>query len=169
MDGRSEMKRNLLVIGLVFSLSINLAVFFTIVYNWRYRKETHPEYVRYLPQDLGEKLTARQLEEIRNLRRRSLAKAKELREDLLKQRELLAEELGRAEPNQDKIDEMLRDLAGMQLELEKEVVHDLLRIGELLPPKQRERVLDRMRKRLRHPGGWRAPGYPVTPEKLERR
>jgi|GEM_PF-3231354 len=163
------MKRNLLLIALVFSLSVNLAVFFTIVYNWRYRRVTQPEYVRYLPQDLGEKLTTRQLEEIRDLRRTSLAKAKELREALLKQRELLTEELGRAEPDRDKIDEILRDLAGMQFELEKEVVYDLLRIGELLPPKQREKVLDGMRKRLRQPAGWRVPRYPIVPERLERR
>ncbi len=169
MDGRSKVKRNILLIALIFSLSVNLAVLFTIVYNSWYGRGTQFQQGPFPLKDFSERLSARQLEEIRNLRRLSLAKAEKLKEGLGKQRELLIAELSRQEPDREVIDEILRDVARMQFELEKEVIDNLLRLNELLPPKERERVLEIMRERIREPGRWRAPRRRENPERFDRR
>jgi len=162
------MKRNLLLIGFVVSLSVNLAVAFTVAYHWWTRSETRLEPRRFIPEDLEKRLTERQLQEIEEMRRSTLARAQELRVALHERREALMEELRGAEPDQEKIDEILGDINRMQLELEKEVIRNLLRMKEVLPPQQRERVLDMMRERLRAPKEWRRPKLPV-PDRLEGR
>ncbi len=159
------MKRNLLLIGLIFSLSMNLAVVFTVGYSWWRRKEAQSQQRPFLPKDFSERLTARELEEVRNLRQLSLARADELKEILRQRRDLLIEELSEPHPDREKIDEILRDIGRLQLELEKEVIGNLLRISGLLPPKQRERVLNMMRERLREGGKWRVPGRSAMPQR----
>lgn len=169
MDGKSKMKKNLLLIGFVFSLSINLAVFFTITYNWWRGREVQSQETPFISKGLRERLNPEQLEEIRNLRRTALARAKKLREALKNRRELLIEELNAPEPDREKIDEILRDISRLQFELEKEVIDNLLRVSELLPPKQREKVLNLMLERLREPRRRRVPRHPPTPERFEGR
>lgn len=163
------MKKNLLLIGFVFSLSVNLAALFTVAYNWWSSRERKFQQKPFVLRDFDERLTGPQLEELRNLRRQALAKADSLKQALREQRELLIEELSRPEPNRDRIDEILRDIVQMQFELEKEVIDDLLRLSELLPPKQRERVLNIVKERLRESGRWRTPRRPLTPKAFEGR
>lgn len=163
------MKKNLILAVLIFSLSLNLAVVLMVGYHWRHRRSARFPGGPFPLENLTEKLTPGQLDEIRRLREQSFAEAESLRKDLWQRRELLTEELLKPEPNREEVDEILRDIARMQFELEKKVVEDLLRIGELLPPAQRKRVFNALRERLKETGRWKHGRGPFVPRRIEGR
>jgi len=163
------MKKNVLLVVLIFSLSLNLAVVFTAGYRWwRGRSRRFPERP-FLLEHLSDRLSPGQLDKIRDLREQSLTKAESLKKGLWEKRESLIEELRKAEPNRERVNEILRDISGMQFELEKEVVEDLLRMRELLPAEERERILNAMRERLKASERWKRGQRPFVPRKIEGR
>ncbi len=158
------MRKKLFIIAFIFSLSVNCAALFTIAYQVWQRRTEGPVRTSLILRDLNGELTERQREQIRSLREEAKARADQLNDALLRQRELLIEELRMPPPDHEKIDQLLRDISRMQFELEREVVEDLLRMSEMMPPGYRESLLRMMRQNLKDARSFRTPDHRTDPE-----
>lgn len=158
------MRKRLFIVAFIFSLSVNCAALVTIVYQVWQRRAAGRVRTSLILRDLNGELTERQREQIQSLREETKARAEQLNDALLKQRELLIEELRMPPPDHERIDQLLQDISQMQFELEKEVVEDLLRMNEMMPPGYRESILRMMRQNLKDARNFRTPGHHTDPE-----
>ena len=147
------MKKNLLILGLVFSVAINAAVLTKIGHHWlgkdkgeKHHCEGKHSSMSYLHKELA--LSEKQTGQINVLKERFRSNAKPVRAALRTKRKQLVQLLMASEPDRSKIDAVISEINSLQGELQKRVVDHLLAQKEILTAEQQEKFLFIIRDRL---------------------
>ena len=146
------MKKKLLILGLVLLITINIAVLATIGYRWQCQKGGKPcegyKPGEYLCQKLS--LSNSQKEKMEILRKTFEEKTTQIRETLSVKRNELVKLLSQPEPDNNKIESLIKEIGSAQTELEKEVINHILKEKEILTREQQEKFLKLIGERLLH-------------------
>lgn len=150
------MRTRWLTVALVFSVMVNVAAIGTIGYHWwKVRSVDHPlppphrpmlKPLRHPPLSL----TPDQMQGLEAQRRRITEEIREIRSNLFKSRARLMELLRSPDPDSMAVEEILQEIASSQIALERTVIHNILRMRQVLTPEQREKLLQMIEQR----GGW---------------
>jgi len=147
------MKKKGLMIVLVFSLAINASVLGTMGYHY-YRNSwimpsascpLSPNH-QHLYQELG--LSTIQLAKMEPLARKFHERLAELGSAMKGENSRLAELLGQKNVDPDRVEGLRREMAGIQDEIQKEIIAHILESKEILDSKQQERFFDLIRQSL---------------------
>jgi len=148
------MKRDWLLYLVIFSLALNAGTIGTFAYlHWRGQPgpppppEAAPVPFRHLMKELD--LDSQQRQAMRAMTPEHWRKVRELQQELMQGRQQLfalikQENLPEWLPVQDKI----REIGNLQVQLEEEKVHHLLDIQKNLRPEQRQMLITELEKRL---------------------
>ena len=147
------MKNRKIVLALILSLAFNVAFLGTLGYrSWKkgrfprshsYRER---EDRRYFHEKL--KLAPEQKQHLEQIRKEFSPRIKPIRIDLIQRRRALANLLIEDMPDSLEIERQLRDIGKLQMDIEREVVHQLLREKDILPQEERERYLNMIARRM---------------------
>ena len=147
------MKKNLLILGLIFSVAINAAVLIKIGHHWlgkekegRYHREGKHSSMSYLHKELS--LSEKQTGQMNALKERFRSNARPVRAVLRTKRKQLVQLLMASEPDRSKIDAVISEINLLQGELQKRVVDHLLAQKEILTAEQQQKFLFIIRDRL---------------------
>lgn len=155
------MKAKVLILILILSLAINGAVLATMAYHY-YRNNylipsapcpVSPE-DHHLYQDLG--LSSQQLATMEPLARKFHFRLTELSASMEGKKESLADLLSQKEIDQVKIEGLRKEMAGIQDEIQKEVIGHILETRKILDAGQQERFFNLMRQSMRGKNSWLA-------------
>lgn len=145
-------KKGLLVV-LVLSLAINASVLGTVGYryywnSWWARSAPCPlsPTQEYLYKELG--LSTRQLTEIEPLARKFHERLAELGSAMKGKNSRLVELLGRGDIDPVQVEGLRSEMAGIQEEIQKEVIAHILGFKKILNSEQQERFFDLMRQSM---------------------
>lgn len=160
------MKIKILVIALILSMGINVGVVITLVQHWRYRKRLEERlplkspswYHSPMRRMLG--LSKEQFDAIEKTREEMHSKIMPKREKLRRKRRELMDLLREPEPQKERLDSLLHEVAELQTEIELFIFEDILKMKEILTPEQEERFFELFNKRLKSGGSPRFPHKP---------
>ncbi|MFH1941453.1 MAG: periplasmic heavy metal sensor [bacterium] len=146
------MKKRFIIFGISLLFIINLSAVSTIGYHrWcRYRSEcTYRESLTgetafYEQLSLSEK----QIETINPIRHAFLARADRMNSSLCEKRTELLDCLKSAEPDSQKINAVLGQIDSMQADLQKNVIHCLLKEKQILTTEQQQRLFSIIKERM---------------------
>lgn len=156
------MSKRTLVIILVISVSINLAAILTFGYHWwevrNFRREMPPRWI-----DRGPNLrrgllkhrldlTEEQIDAINARREEMRPKMRSLRKKMLTKREELSRLMRETEPNREKADSLIREIASLRAEVETRVFESLCQMRNILTPEQQKQFIRLYERRLRPEG-----------------
>ena len=149
------MKKNLLILGFILSLGINIGVLATIGYNRLEKscqggdaeKERHAA-MSFLIKELD--LSPAQEKEIESLRKSLEPKVEEIRIKLREKRVQLFNLLKESQAEYEKINNQLSEIKSLQTEIEKMAIANLLQEKKILSPEQQEKFFSIILKRLFH-------------------
>jgi len=148
------MRSKWLIFALVFSLAINAAVLATTGYHYYLSasaKTLAPCPVSpadgHLYQSLG--LSKAQLAKIDPLAQKFHSHLGELRAALERKRELLVDLLAK-DGDPASIEKLRREMAGIQDEIQREVITHITELRKILDPEQQQRFFDLMRQSMAH-------------------
>jgi Spy/CpxP family protein refolding chaperone len=137
------MKVKVLTAALVVSVGINIGTVVTLSYHWWHEREdaqdshlwrsTGPNHLR---DELD--LSDQQMDRVRAAREKALAELRPLRIELITKRRDLVDLLKELEPHQGRMDTIILEIAGLQAELESQIVKDIQQIKRLLTKEQQE-------------------------------
>ena len=159
------MKAKIFIFILVFSLAINAAVLATMGYHY-YRLSylipsapcpVSPE-GHHLYQDIG--LSNQQLAQMDPLAQKFHSRLEKLSASMGGKKEFLLELLSQKEIDQGKIEELRREMAGIQDEIQKEVIEHILETRKILDAGQQQRLFDLMRRSMQGKNSWLAQEKP---------
>ena len=144
---------------LIFSLAINAAVLGVCGYHYyRYTCAAPSAHCplspggRHFYQGLG--LTDSQLEEMAPLAHAFHARLDKLSRETEKKRALLVDLLSREEAGSRKIERLRKEIAGVQDQIQREVITHLLDVREILDPEQKEHFFELLRRSMKHENNW---------------
>jgi Spy/CpxP family protein refolding chaperone len=144
---------------LIFSLAINAAVLG--VCGYRYYRYTCGAPSAYCPLSPGDQhfyqglgLSDAQLERMAPLARTFHAKLDKLSRETERKRELLVDLLSLKEVDSGRIESLRKDMAGIQDQIQKEVITHLLDVREILNPEQKEVFFTLLRRSMKQENNW---------------
>lgn len=144
---------------LIFSLAINAAVLGVCGYHYyRYTCATPSAYCPLSPgghhfyQGLG--LSDAQLERMAPLARTFHAKLDKLSRETEKKRELLVNLLSREAVDSGRIERLRKDMAGIQDQIQREVITHLLDVREILNPEQEKHFFELLQRSIKQENSW---------------
>ena len=148
------MRRDWLLYLVIFSLALNLGTIGTFAYlHWRGQPgpppppEAAPVPFHHLMKELG--LDNQQRQALRAMAPEHWRKVRELEQDLVQQRQELFALIKQEEvPEWPPVEAKVREIGGLQTQLEEEKVHHLLNIEKNLRPDQRQMLISQLEKRL---------------------
>lgn len=164
------MKRKLLILGLIFSVSINVGILGNIGYRWLKKsgEERHQREGTHSPMGfLGKELSLSQSKarEMESLRKALEPKMEEIREELREKRVQLVNLLMESEPDLEKINIQINKIESLQTELQKHVVDLLLQEKKMLSPEKQKKFFSIILKRLCPEGRHQGEGLLLMPER----
>jgi len=144
---------------LVFSLAFNAAVLGVCGYHYYLYICAAPS--AYCPLSPGDQhfyqglgLSDSQLEKMTPLAHTFHAKLDKLSRETEKKRELLVNLLSREEVDSGRIESLRKDMAGIQDQIQKEVITHLLDVREILNPEQKEHFFELLRRSMKQENNW---------------
>ena len=147
------MKRNLLIFGLVLSITINIGVFGSIGYQWLKSRgeKSHLGETAHSPmtafcERLG--LSEEQIIKMEPLRETLNSRIEEIKTELREERIQFLIYLKEPVPDQEKITAELSKIVSLQTELQKIAVDQMLQEKKILTPEQQEIFFSIISKRL---------------------
>lgn len=153
------MKAKVFIFILVLSLAINAAVLATTGYH--YYHNTHlisstpcaisPDNHHFY-QDLG--LSNQQLAQMEPLARKFHSRLAELSASMEGKKEKLVDLLSQREVDPAKVEELRKEIAGIQDEIQKEVIGHILETRKILDTGQQRRFFDLMRQSMQGKNSW---------------
>jgi|Deesub1362B_J571_1020462.scaffolds.fasta_scaffold02161_3 Spy/CpxP family protein refolding chaperone len=151
------MKRKLLILGLIFSVAINIGVLGTIGYNWL-KEQNHQEYKHslgnFLCRELG--LSESQSKEMESLRKSLEPQINKIKKELREKRAQLVNLLMESDPDQEKINISLKEIGSLQIKLQRIVIYHLLEQKKILSQEQQKKlfsiILERLCPKIKHQG-----------------
>ena len=152
------MKNKLLILGLVFSVAVNIAVLATIVYHqWGgcrgegHRRTIKQQQKNFLSRKLN--LSQPQTEQIESLKQSLAANMKKINIPLYKKRAELINLLIEPEPDREKINFKINEIASLQADLQRLTIDYLLKQKVLLSSEQQEKFSSLVEKRFYREAG----------------
>jgi Spy/CpxP family protein refolding chaperone len=94
------------------------------------------------------KLSPEQMEKFKHVRKNFHPKISSIRDQLMKERKILAGHLASDEPDSIKIESSLKQIANLQIEIERKVIHHLLKEREFLSAEQKQEFIDSVIRRM---------------------
>ena len=82
------------------------------------------------------------------------AKLDKLSRETKKKRELLVNLLSREEVDSGRIESLRKDMAGIQDQIQREVITHLLDVREILKPEQKESFFELLRRSMKQENNW---------------
>jgi Spy/CpxP family protein refolding chaperone len=159
------MKAKVFMFILVLSLAINAAVLATTGYHYYRNTYLIPSVLcpvspedHHIYQDLG--LSNQQLAQMEPLARRFHSRLAELSASMEGKREDLVGLLSQRDVNPVKIEELRKEMAGIQDEIQKEVIDHILAFKKILSSGQQQRFFSLMQKSMRGKNSWLAQEKP---------
>ena len=147
------------ILILILSLAFNAAVLGVCGYHYyRYIWAAPSTYCPLSPGDghfyqrLG--LSDSQLERMAPLAHAFHARLDKLSRETEKKRELLVDLLSREEAGSGKIERLRKDMAGVQDQIQREVITHLLDVREILDPEQKEHFFELLRRSMKQENNW---------------
>jgi len=147
------MNKKALIFVLVLSLAINASILGTIGYNYyrnTFQAPTAPCPLspnhQHLYQELG--LSTIQLSKMEPLGRKFHERLADLGSAMKGKNSRLVELLGQKNIDPGQVEELRREMAGIQEEIQREVIAHILESKTILDPKQQERFFDLIRQSL---------------------
>ena len=137
------MKVRVLTVALIVSVGVNIGAVVTLSYYWWHERE-HAQKSHILQSTGPNRLRAeldlseQQMERVRAARERTLTQLRPLRIELFTKRRDLVDLLKELEPHQGRMDTIILEIAGLQAELESQIVKDIQQIKRLLTKEQQE-------------------------------
>lgn len=149
------MKRNILVLALIFSVAVNIGILGSVGYHWLKKKggERHHQEAQHSPLGFLAKelrLSPSQIREIESLRKSLEPKLEEIREKLREKRAQLVNMLKEPEHDSAKINLLIKEIESLQTKLQKIAINHLLQEKKILTPEQQEKFFSIVSKRLFH-------------------
>jgi Spy/CpxP family protein refolding chaperone len=142
------MKNRKTTIALILSLIFNVAFLAALGYRL-WEKKDHAESTRRRPsqssrQYRGEplKLTEEQKELLRQVRKEFSPRIRSIQSSLNQERQLLVGLLLQDKPDSLQVENRLSRIGKFQLDIEREIMHQMLKEKQILPPELRERYLN---------------------------
>lgn len=159
------MKAKIFIFILVFSLAINAAVLATMGYHYyriSYLIPSAPCPVspegHHLYQDIG--LSNQQLAQMDPLAQKFHSRLEKLSASMEGKKEILLDLLSQKEIEQGKIEGLRKEMAGIQDEIQKEVIEHILETRRILDAEQQQRLFDLMRRSMQGKNSWLAQEKP---------
>ncbi len=159
------MKAKIFIFILVFSLAINAAVLATMGYHYyriSYLIPSAPCPVspegHHLYQDIG--LSNQQLAQMGPLAQKFHSRLEKLSASMEGKKEILLDLLSQKEIEQGKIEGLRKEMAGIQDEIQKEVIEHILETRRILDAEQQQRLFDLMRRSMQGKNSWLAQEKP---------
>jgi Spy/CpxP family protein refolding chaperone len=159
------MKAKIFIFILVFSLAINAAVLATIGYHYyriNYLIPSTPCPVspegHHLYQDIG--LSHQQLAQMDPLAQKFHSRLGKLSASMEGKKETLVTLLSQKDIDSGKIEGMRKEMAGIQDEIQKEVIEHILETRKILDAGQQQRLFDLMRRSMQAKNSWLAQEKP---------
>ena len=147
------MKNRKIVFALILSLAFNMAFLGTLGYRaWKKSKYSKSYFSRerdgrkYFHEKL--KLTPEQKKHLEEIREEFSPRIRPIRIDLIQRRRALAKLLIENTPDSVEIETRLQDISKLQMDIEREVIHQLLREKDLLPQEEQKRYLNMIARRM---------------------
>jgi Spy/CpxP family protein refolding chaperone len=159
------MKAKVIISILVLSLAINGAVLATVGYHY-YRNNylipsapcpVSPEN-HHLYQDIG--LSSQQLAAMEPLARKFHLRLAELSASMEGKKENLIDLLSQKDVNPAQVEGLRKEMAGIQDEIQKEVIHHIMESRKILDAGQEQKFFDLMRQNMRSKNSWLAQEKP---------
>jgi Spy/CpxP family protein refolding chaperone len=183
------MKKTLLLAAIALLVIINITALTTIAYNRWFKSEEarfpHPSgYDRnhamaFLHHELS--LTDEQIEQLREQRTEMEENSRDFKIQLHESRKALMALMKAENPDEAQIDGLIEEIGRIQIALEKQVIHHMLRERTIFTPEQREKFLLMLERHFHERGMRGGPGphgrrgphgkhhRPWNPETSERR
>jgi len=167
------MKKNLFIIGFIFSVTVNVVVLASLGYFWykghKVREIRRQEITHFEgPLERILALSPEQIEARRALRRDFDPIIADLRVTIRLKRQELMMLLKEPEPDTIQINKKIAEIASLQAELEKLTIHHLIKMKRILTPEQAEKIHSFIEKRV-IPGGPEGPRPPHRPPRFPRK
>lgn len=147
------MKNKLLILGFIFSVAINVAVLSTMGFHWwgscgeeRHRGVPRHHQKSFLSRELN--LSESQSEQVESLKESLQADMKKIKLPLYEKRTQLINLLMEPEPNREKINLKLNEIASLQADLQRLTINYLLKQKAALDSEQQERFGALIKKRF---------------------
>ncbi len=148
------MKRKLLLLGVIILVIVNISALVTIFHNRLFRPPKRPYgppcSLDFLRHELA--LSDSQITQLRAQRAAFDKQIDKFRLKLREKRKALLEELRSDEPDSGRIDQLIEEIGGLQIILEKEAIRGILQGKAILTPEQREKLLQMFEHRLQGRG-----------------
>lgn len=147
------MKNRRVFFALILSLAFNVAFLGTLGYRLLNKGTTSESSRHRVTHDQRSsreriKFSKEQKERLKQLREHFYPRIKAIRSELVNDRKALVDLLMEDKPDSLQIEKSLNRLGQRQMELEREVVYQLLKEKEVLPPELRQHYLNMVMKRL---------------------
>jgi Spy/CpxP family protein refolding chaperone len=151
------MKRNLLIIGFIFSLTVNVVVLASLGYFWykgrKVRDIRRQEITHFQgPLERALALSPEQIEAMKTLRGNFDPNIIDLRMAVREKRHELMMLLSEPNPDTAEVNKKIAEIASLQVELEKLTIHHLIKMKKILTPEQAKRIQSFIEKRVIHGG-----------------
>lgn len=151
------MKKNLFIIGFIFSVTVNIVVLASLGYFWhkgRKVRDIRRQEVTHFqgPLERALALSPEQIEAMRALRRNFDPRITDLRIAIRDKRHELMMLLKEPNPDTVQINRKIAEIASLQEELEKLTIRHLIRMKRMLTPEQARRIQSFIEKRIIHEG-----------------
>ncbi len=153
------MKAKVFMFILVLSLGINAAVLATTGYQYYRNAYLIPSTLcpvspenHHLYQDLG--LSNPQLAQMEPLARRFHSRLAELSASMEGKKENLVDLLGQRDVDPAKVEKLRKEMAGIQDEIQKEVIDHILAFKKILSAGQQQQFFNLMQKSMRNNNSW---------------
>jgi len=167
------MKKNLFIIGFIFSVTVNVAVLVSLGYFWykgrkvrEIRSQEMPRFGGPLERALA--LSHEQIEAIRALRKDFDPSIADLRMAIRLKRQELMMLLNEPNPDTVQINRKIAEIVSLQEKLEKLTIHHLIKMKRILTPEQMRKLHSLIEKRIMY-GGPERRRPPQRPQKFMKR
>ena len=149
------MRTKWLMLALVFSVVVNLVAVGTVGFHWWKVRSAGPPFPPFpgpmlKPLHRPLSLEPGQIKELEAQRRRIGEEIQDIRRDLFQDRARLMQLLRSPDPDSMEVEKVLQEIASSQIALERNIIHSILRMKQVLTPEQREKLLRMLEER----GGW---------------
>jgi Spy/CpxP family protein refolding chaperone len=151
------MGKKVWILILILSLAINAAAFTTMGFNYYHRASTTPSALcpvspgdQHLYKALG--LSEPQLTRMDSIARAFHSRLDRLGSDMSEKRGLLLNLLKQKDADSEKIEKLRKEMAGIQDEIQREVITHIEAIKEILNPEQTEHFFSLLRNSMEHEG-----------------
>ncbi len=148
------MSRKTLIVLLILSIGINLGLLGFMAYDAvreaRWFSERPP-----LPHWLGsiEGLTPEQIEQMHTIMAQGKEPIGKLRDELSRKRYELGTLISQPNPDPAAIDAKIAEISGIQVQMERLIVQQIIAIRQVLTPEQQQKLSEYMSQHMMAPGG----------------